>query len=224
MFIRPTPPLLTGGLELANEVAILTDSIVAVAGWDLDAEEKQQAISVYEALDSHQRIESFGVFPSRKRGVRLAIKGFRNSTDILQFLSRANWPVQHRSTIQSTVDHFVEGTAIADLGINIDVYANGIGPRMGLSFGTKTKTPDDPQYMFDTPQQWKEFLLCLKKGNYAVSEKHSALSRWTPTPEMLLGRSVAMNLIRGIHHFKLVVLNNRVNEVKAYIYCMLLPR
>ncbi len=224
VFIRPSPLSLLGGLGLSKEVATLTDAIVAVAGWGLDTAEKQQAIGVYEALDHHQRIESFGIFPSRKRGVRLAVKGFKNSSEIVQFLSRANWSVQHRSTIQSTVDYFVDDTAIADLGINIDVYASGIGPRLGLSFATKTKSPDHPQFWFDEPQQWKNFLLCLKEGNYAVPEKHSALTRWTPTPELLFGRSVALNFVRGIHHFKFVVLNNQVTEVKAYIYCMLFPR
>ncbi len=220
IFLRPVEPIIGGDQQAA---AAALDATFAAVGWNPTREEHRHVRRVCQALENGARIESFGAFPSRIRGLRLAVTGFRNSGDILAFLERAGWPGQPDVIGSLTIKHFEERDAFVDLGAHLDITSDGPGARLGVSFMAKKRIANDPRYWIDSPYQWTTFMDCLRESDLAVPEKLTALTRWPSKPEALICRSGALILIRGIHHIKISLCENRADAVKAYIYCLMCP-
>jgi len=223
VFVRPTEQLITGNNQQTDALATVLDAIVAAAGWNPDCEEHTSVMRVYQAMASNNRIDSFGVFPSRKRMVRLAITGFQTPSDILAFLERAGWPGQPEALADPVIIRFFESDALVDMGAHIDVNSDGPGAALGLSFMAKKRMANDPQYWIDSPRQWAALMDCLHESDLVVPEKLNALNNWPSNPEPLIGKSGIMVLMRGIHHIKITLCNDRADAVKAYIYCLICP-
>ncbi len=222
VFVKPADHLF-GGLKSLDAVELVTDAIVAAAGWKPEPMEKQHVMAISQALETHQRIASFGVFPARERGIRLALKGFSGRSEVHDFLRRNAGKGDNFATIEASIAAILERFENVDYWINIDVFKTGMGPRLGLSFAIRHSSFDAAGSANDAPQLWTDLSDCLNGSGFAISEKLSALAKWCVKPQVLLGASGSLLLIRRINHFKIVTLNNRINETKAYIYFYLVP-
>ena len=221
IFLRPAERPIVGGSNRLRDVGVVLDALVSAIGWTQDAAERRLAEQVFEAQTPDTRIDSFGAFPSRERAIRMAVTGFRNSRDVAEFLARAGWPGK-RSEAISTVSLFEEPERFASLGVHLDVHADGLGRTLGLSFLAKERVAKDSRYWLDDPRLWTPFIGVLEEKGLAVREKLAALSRWSPGPTTLFGASGPFVLLRGIHHFKLVLARERIEQVKCYPFMVLL--
>ena len=219
IFLRPAerPIVGDGASQRIRDIGCVLDATVAAAGWIPDPAEHRQIERVYRALTADTRIDSFGAFPSRDRAVRFAVTGFRTSRDVVAFLEQAGWSGQ-RSAVASTVSHFEKRGAFVNVGVHFDVRADGLGPVLGLSFLAKNRKPNDPRYWVDSPQQWTAFLDGLAEAGLADSDKLSALASWSAGVQALFCRFSTFVLMRGIHHIKLVLVGDRFEQAKGYVF------
>jgi len=56
-----------------------------------------------------------------------------------------------------------------------------------------------------------------------VQEKLSALAESWAGVETVFGRRGMLLVVRGIHHFKVSLVGDRFEEVKAYVFCLVFP-
>lgn len=221
IFLRPAERPIVGGGDQLRDVGIVLDALVSAVGWIPDAAERRLAEQVFKAQNPDTRIDSFGAFPSRERAIRMAVTGFRNSRDVAGFLKRAGWPGQPAAFV-STVSQFEEPERFASLGVHLDVHADGLGRTLGLSFLAKERMAKDSRYWLDEPRLWMPFIDVLAREGLVVRDKLAALTRWSPGPTTLFGASGPFVLLRGIHHFKLVLAPDRIEQVKCYPFMVLL--
>lgn len=209
-----------GAGQRLQDLGVVLDALVSAAGWDPDAAERRQVERLYLALEPGTRIESFGVFPSRERAIRLAMTDFRNTYDVMGFLERTGWRGPH-SVVSSTVSHFEKLRAFVNVGVHFDVRGIGLGPTLGLSFLAKDRMSNDPGYWVDKPDQWTALFDGLREEDLAVPEKLAELTKWSSGAETLFGASGTFLLMRGLHHVKLVLTGDRFEQVKAYVFLLL---
>ena len=223
IFLRPAEcPIVGDGADgRIRDVGIALDATVAAAGWAPDPGERRQAERVYRAQNADTRIESFGAFPSRERAIRLAVTGFRTSYDAMAFLDRAGWSGS-RSAVATAISPFEERGSFVELGVHLDVHGDSLGSKLGLSFLAKERRASDPRYWLDSQDLWTAFLDGLRKTGLAVPAKLEALGDWSRGPTTLFGDSGVFVLLRGIHHFKLVLENDRVEQAKGYAFMVLI--
>ena len=221
IFLRPAerPIVGDGASQRIRDIGCVLDAIVSAAGWRLDAAEHRQVERLYRAQTPDMRIDSFGVFPSRDRSVRIAVTGLQTSRDVVAFLERVGWSGE-RSAVASTMSQFENRGTFVNMGVHFDVHADGLGPKLGLSFLAKNRKPNDPRYWVDSPQQWTAFLDGLGEAALGDSEKLSALAGWSAGAQALFCRSGTFVLMRGIHHIKLVLVGDRFEQAKAYVFLL----
>ncbi len=221
IFLRPAErPMVGDGRSLGDVVTVL-DALVSAVGWNPDAAERKHAERIYLAQGPDTRVESLGAFPSRERALRLAVTGFRNSQDLAAFLERAGWPGQ-RQAAAAAVARFEKHGGFFALGAHFDVLSGGLGPTLGLSFVAKERVSKDPRYWLDDPGLWNAFVDGLRSEGLGVPRKLSALSEWTAGPITLFSRSGQFVLLRGIHHFKIVLTGDGIGPAKGYVYMALI--
>ncbi len=223
VFLRPSEQVLIGGGGQSDSVAVVMDAIVAAAGWDPLQGEHQQAVQIYHSMSDAHRIESFGVFPSRDRMVRISVAGFQESREVQAFLESAGWAGADAAVIDSTIDYFAGRKAFLELAVHFDVQSNGLGSTLGISFIAKKRMPNDPKYWIDSPGQWAPLLNALRESGFVDEQKLAAFSEWPSQPEMLFCESGNLILMCGIHHIKFVFQGGRISEVKGYVFCLLCP-
>ena len=221
IFLRPAERPMVGDGRCLGDVGTVLDALVSAVGWSPDAAERQHAERIYLAQRPDTRVESFGAFPSRERALRLAVTGFRNSQDLAAFLERAGWPGQ-RPAAAAAVSRFEKHGGFVALGAHFDVLSGGLGPTLGLSFVAKERVSKDPRYWLDDPRLWNTFVDGLRTEGLGVPQKLSALSGWTAGPTTLFSRSGQFVLLRGIHHFKIVLDGDGIGQVKGYVYMVLI--
>ena len=221
IFLRPAERPMVGGGERLGDVGMVLDALVSAVGWNPDAAERRHAERIYLAQRPDTRVESFGAFPSRERALRLAVTGFGNAQDLASFLDRAGWPGR-RPAAAATVSRFEKYGGFVTLGAHFDVLSHGLGPTLGLSFLAKERVSKDPRYWLDDPRLWEVFVDGLCKEGLGAPHKFSALRRWTAGPTTLFSRSGQFVLLRGIHHFKIVLDGNGIGAVKGYVYMVLI--
>lgn len=223
IFLKPAKPPLRGSEGRSCNVSSVIDTIVAAAGWERNPDERRHAVGIYDAMDHSTTLETFNVYPSRQRYLRLLTIGFQDSSDVLEFLERLGWSAQQDKVIESTIDPFKQHNTFANLGLYLDVRADGVDSMLGLTFNARQKVAKDPSYWVDQPQQWDSFLNCLRESDLVDSKKLQALSSWQTEPELFFCKSGMLVYVQGIHHFKIVLRENRIDEVKAYVYCLFYP-
>lgn len=215
IFLYPVEDELVGDGRRFQDLGAVHDALVSVSGWSPDVAEREQLERVYLALKPDVRVRAVGVFPSRARGVRIAITGFRTARDVVAFLERAGWPGQ-RSIVDATVSFFEERGAFAYLGVHFDVCANGVGPTMGLSFFAQ-----ENEWLKDI-RPWIPVIDGIGEQGYALPEKLSELAAWSTGSTTLFGKSGPFMLVRGIHHIKLAVTGDRVEQAKGYVFFLMM--
>ena len=220
MFLRPGERPIMGACAQADDVGVVVDALVSCTGWEKNAAERENVERAYLAQPEDTRMDSFGVFPSRSRSVRLAIMGFKGQRELGAYLERTGWPGRIPA-VDSVVSRFRERVNIVRTGANIDVSEEGIGPTLGLTLIVKQRYTKNARYWLDGLTDWAPFLGALSHEDLVVPEKLAALAGWVSKPTTLFARSGRYVLLRGIHHIKLVVSGNRLRKVKAYVFMVL---
>ena len=221
IFLRPAERPMVGGGERLGDVGMVLDALVSALGWNSDEAERQHAERIYLAQMPDTRVESVGAFPARERALRLAVTGFRSARDLASFLDRAGWPGR-RAAAAAAVSRLEKYAGFVALGAHFDVSSRGLGPTLGLSFIAKERVSKDPRYWLDDSRLWDAFVNGLREEGLAVPQKLSALGQWTAGPTTLFSRSGQFVLLRGIHHFKIMLAGDGIGPVKAYVYMVLI--
>ena len=220
MFLRPAErPVIAGGSQL-DDVGIVIDALVSAVGWKRNDAERENVERVYLAQQGNSSMDSFGVFPSRDRAIRLAVMGFGTQREICSFLENAGWPGQILA-IDSVISRFRERVNIVSMGAHIDVREEGVGPTLGLTLLVKQRISKDTRYWLDDLNDWDSFLQALGHEDLVVPEKLAALAGWASKPTTLFAKSGRYILLRGIHHIKLTITGNQLPKAKAYVYMVL---
>ncbi len=220
MFLRPGERPILGAGDQANDVGLVVDALVSSVGWELTGAERENLERVYRAQPANTRMDSFGVFPSRERAIRLAIMGFESQQETRSYLEDTGWPGQF-SAVDSVIARFRERANVVRSGVNIDVREEGVGPTLGLTLIVKQRYTKGSRYWLDGLTDWEPFLSALRHEDIVVPEKLTALADWVSRPMTLFAKSGRYVLLRGIHHIKLVLSGNRLRQAKAYVFMVL---
>ncbi len=217
IFLYPLDDVLAGdgSRQRLRDLGVLVEAISSATDQDPDPGQRQQAEAVYLAMEPDICIRAVGAFPSRGSGLRLAMGGFRKTGSVAPFLERAGWPGQYES-VAAIVSRFEERGAFAHLGINFDMQPDGVGPRLGLSFYAR-----EGQWLKDM-EHWTPLLDGIGEDRLAVPEKLQALGASWSGAQTLFGRAGPIVLVRGIHHIKFTVVGDRIEQVKAYVFLLML--
>ena len=215
IFLYPDADALSGEGSDPGDLGIVAEALNAASGWEPDAAERQHAERLFMAMPRDTHIGAVGVFPARNRGLRLAVTGFRKTRHLTAFLERAGWDGQS-SEIASFVSKMEERGAFAYLAAHLDVQAGGLGPGLGVSFYAT-----DTQWSKDI-DPWTAVIDGLGEHGLAVRRKLSALPSCAGA-EMLFGRKGMLLVARGIHHIKMSLAGDRVEQVKAYVFFLVFP-
>ncbi len=220
MFLRPGERPIIGGCRQESDVSTVVDALVSCVGWEPNEAERKNVERVYLAQPEDTRLDSFGVFPSRPRCIRLAIMGFRTQQELRAYLEDTGWPGQV-SAVESVISRFRERANIVRSGVNLDVREEGVGPTLGLTLIVKQRYTKDSRYWLDGLTDWDPFLEALSHEDLVLPEKIRALADWVSKPTTLFAKSGRYVLLRGIHHIKLVISGNRLGKAKAYVFMVL---
>ena len=215
IFLYPDPDALSGEGSSPGDLGVVADALYAASGWEPEGAERRQAERLFVAIPRDTHIGAVGVFPARNRGVRLAVTGFRKTRDLTAFLERAGWDGQ-TSVIAPFVSKLEERGAFAYLAAHLDVQAEGLGPGLGVSFYAT-----DTQWSKDI-DPWTGVIDGLGEHGLAMPRKLSALASCTGA-EMMFGRKGMLLVARGIHHMKMSLARDRLEQVKAYVFFLVFP-
>ncbi len=220
LFLRPGERPIIGARGQANDVALVVDALVSCVGWEMGDAQRENVGRVYLAQPDDTRMDSFGIFPSRSRAIRLAVMGFKSQQELCSYLEDTGWPGQ-LSAVDSVISRFRQRADIVRTGANIDVREEGLGPTLGLTLIVKQRYTKDSRYWLDGLTDWDPFLEALGHEDLVVPEKLTALADWVSKPTTLFAKSGRYVLLRGIHHIKLVISGNRLEKAKAYVFMVL---
>ncbi len=220
LFLRPGERPIVGAGDQVNDALLVGDALVSSHGWTMGAGQRKVLSLAYLAQPDDTRMDSFGVFPSRSRAIRLAIMGFRTRRQVEAYLANAGWPGD-AEVVDEVIARFKERVNVVRTGVNIDVTDEGPGPALGLTLIVRQRYTKDSRYWLDGLTDWAPFLHALSHEDIVVSGKLDALAGWVTKPEPLFARSGRYVLLRGIHHIKLVISENRLSKAKAYVFMVL---
>ncbi len=220
MFLRPGERPIVGAGGQVDDVVTVVDALVSSVGWEGNDAERENVKRVYLAQPEDTCLDSFGVFPSRSRSIRLAVMGFKGQQELGAYLENTGWP-GHLPAVDSVISRFKERANIVRTGVNVDVREGGLGPTLGLTLIVKQRYTKDSRYWLDGLTDWDPFLEALGREDLVVPEKLAELAGWVSKATPLFGKSGRFVLLRGIHHIKLVVSANQLREAKAYVFMVL---
>ena len=215
IFLYPDADALSGQGSNPGDLGVVADALYAAGAWEPDAAERRQAERLFSAMPRDTHIGAVGVFPARNRGLRVAVTGFRKTRDLTAFLERVGW-AGRTSVVAPFVSKMEERDAFAYLAAHLDVQAGGLGPGLGVSFYAT-----DTQWSKDI-EPWSGVIDGLGEHGLAVRRKLSALASCTGA-EMMFGRKGMLLVARGIHHIKMSLAYDRVEQVKAYVFFLVFP-
>ena len=220
MFLRPgeRPVIGAGGQE--DDVVMVCDALASCIGWEINDAEREHLRQAYLAQPEDTRMDSFGVFPSRSRAIRLAVMGFKSQQEVCRYLEDTGWPGQV-TAVDSVIARFRDRVNIARIGLNIDVREDGMGPTLGLTLIVKQRYTRDSRYWLDGSTDWAPLLKALNHEDIVFSDKIKALADWVSKPTPLFAKSGRYIMLRGIHHVKLVLSDNQLRKAKAYVFMVL---
>ena len=218
IFLYPDADVRSGDSAVrgAGDLSAIADAVTTACGREPDVAERQQVERLFLAMPSGTHIGAVGAFPERPRGLRIAVSGFRTTRELTSFLDRTDWPGRSEAVVPF-VSELEERGAFAHLAAHFDVGPGGVGLPLGVSFYAR-----DTQWLKDI-DPWMALIDGLGEGGFAVPEKLSALAESWSGAEMVFGRRGMLLLIRGIHHIKLVLVGDRIEQVKAYVFFLVLP-
>ena len=196
-----------------QDLGIVLDALDAAAGWNRDATERRQVERTYTALGPDECIGGIGIFPSRGKGIRLTLGGFRTASEAVALLERAG-RTEQCDAAEALVAFLAEREAFVNIGIHFDMDASGIGPKLGLSFSQEREWMSEGRH-------WEALIDAMREQGLAVPDKLSALGQWSTGMEMLYGRSGGYLFIPFLHHVKYVLTGGRLQQAKAYVFWLM---
>ena len=196
-----------GAHDRLQDFGSISRAVVNAAGKRFDSAAARWVEQVCLSLTPGTRIGSVGAFPSRGRGVRLAVNGFRRAPEVAAFLERAGWSGPY-AVAEDTVSRFEAHGAFSFMGLHFDVDEKGVGAALGMSFYATDKMH------LTARQDWKGMWDCVREVGIAVPAKLDALIEAPTGAELWFGRTGAFTLVRGVHHIKLVLHNTRIVQCK----------
>ena len=220
VFLRPDERPILGAMDQASDVLAVVDALVSCISWTTNELERENVKQAYVAQPEDTRLDSFGVFPSRPRSVRLAIMGFKTREELRVYLENVGWP-GNLEAVESVVARFHERANVVRSGINIDVTEAGVGPTLGITLIVKQRFTKDSRYWLDGLTDWDPFLAALRHEAIVSKEKLDELAGWVSKPSILFAKTGRFVMLRGIHHIKLVVSGERLDKAKAYVFLVL---
>ena len=215
VFLYPVEGALAGDGRQMEELGAVHDALAHACGFSPVAAERRQLERVYRMLKSGTLIKAAGAFPARERAIRIAATGFRTAPGVMAFLERVGWPGDP-AVAGAAVSSFEERSAFAYLGVHLDIDANGVGPSLGLSL-----FPNDNEWLKDI-RHWTAIIDVIGEQGYGLAEKLKELARWSTGSTTLFGRAGPLMLVRGIHHIKLVIREDRVEQAKGYVFFLMM--
>ena len=215
VFLYPVEDAIAGDGRRLRELGAVHDALVLACGWSPDTAERQQLEAVYRRLNPDTLIRAVGAFPSRDRAIRIAVTGFTRAPEVAAFLDRAGWPGDS-AVAGVAASFFEERSAFAYMGVHLDIGANGVGPSLGLSL-----FPHDNEWLKDI-RHWAAIIDVIGEQGYALPDKLTELANWSMGSTTLFGRSGPFMLVRGIHHIKLVISGDRVEQAKGYVFFLMM--
>ncbi len=221
IFLRPyARPVIAGGDHI-EDVGITVGALVSSVGWQPNEAEHRHVERVFLSQPVGTHTDSFGVFPSRGRGIRLLITGIDPQEQLCDFLRDIGWPGQLMA-VESVMSGFQDFLREVKFGVHLDVGENGIGPSLGLTPQIKARFAHNRRYFFDDLSEWAPLLETLRRVDFVQEEKLRALEGMVSRPTPLFAKSGRYVLLRGIHHIKLAIAGNRLAKAKAYLFMVLL--
>ena len=214
IFLYPDDGVLVGDGQRLNDVAVVADAVASATRCPFGEPELRLIERVYRSMDAGTSVRSVGAFPSRDSGIRIVVTGFRATAQVVAFLERAGWPGD-LATVTSTLSPLEQAGAFAYLGVHFDVCPDAVGRTLGLSCYAR-----EQQWLHDI-RHWTVLLDAIAAQGHVVPEKLSALAASTGT-ERLFGRAGHIHLVRGIHHVKLVLTGDRIEQAKAYVFLLVI--
>lgn len=215
VFLYPVDDALAGCCERLRELNVVHDAIVRVGSWTPDPAERRELERLYRLMPPDTLIKAFGTFPSRERTMRIAVAGFKTARDVEAFLVRMGWPGQAQA-VRSILSFFEERGAFAYLGLHFDITGNGVGPKLGLSFFAR-----EQDWLKDI-RFWRALIDGIGEHGFADSGKLEELVGRSTGSTTLIDRSGPIMLVHGIHHIKLAITGDQVEEAKAYIFFLMM--
>ncbi len=203
-----------GEVQATEDLSAITDAVVSACGWAPDTQERRHAERLFEAKPPSAHVGTVGGFPDRARALRVAVTGIANTEELTTFLRRAGWPGQPEG-IASFVGNLESQNAFGYLAAHVDVDSDGIRPELGVSY-----YPPSAQWLKDV-EPWERLISGLSASELVVPEKLSTLAESWAGTEAVFGRRGMLFAVRGIHHFKTTLTDERVDAVKAYVFCWL---
>ena len=171
MFLRPGERPIIGARGQADDVAMVVDALLSCVGWEMTDAERENVERVYRAQPEDTRMDSFGVFPSRSRTIRLAIMGFKSGQETCSYLEDTNWPGRI-SAVDSVIERFRERANIVKVGVNIDVAGRRRRPDARTHPHRPSRdTRRESRYWLDGLTDWDPFLKALSHEDLVVPEK-----------------------------------------------------
>lgn len=220
LFLRPDlkPILGTAGQEI--DVGIVAKSLADSFGWSMSKKQLNHLQQVYLAQPGNTRMDSFSINPSNSRAIQLSILGFSKSQDIRNYLDNVAWTGQ-LSVVDAIIARFAQRMPIARIGLNVDVGEKAVEPTLGLILIVEQRQTKDSRYWLDGLTDWNPVLQALGQEDTIIPEKLQALAGWPSKPTRLFARSGHYIMLCGIHHIKLVIDQNGLVGVNAYVYMAL---
>ena len=223
VFLYPVRPTLAGdhsGRRL-GELGLALDATSAAAGREPDAAERRNVERAYRALEPDARIGAVGTSPSRGSGTRLTMLGFTDAREVTGFLERAGWPGR-TATVDAVLSRLQRRGALdhMHLGVHFEVQGSGMGPTLDLQIYSRNRMYDQ-QGWFKEKGYWTSLLDGLREEGLADAGKLSELAAWSSGAKTLFGRSGPFLALQRIHHFKLVLAEDRIRQVNGYVFLLM---
>lgn len=220
MFLWPGARRIIGASGQEDDLVMVGGALASCMDWEVSDAKRNTLRRAYLAMPEDTQVGSFGIFPSRSRAIRLSVMGLKSQQQVRRYLEDTGWPGDI-TAVNSVIARFKQRVDIARIGLNIDVQEDGIGPTLGFTPIVKHKFITEADYWLDNLIDWAPFLEALEQEDIIFSDKIKAVADWVSKPTPLFARSGRYILLQGIHHVKLVISENQLQQAKAYAFMAL---
>lgn len=222
-FLYPIRPTLAGdpsGVRL-GDFQVAYNAVTSALSREPDEGECRHARRAYQALEGGTRVGAIGARSSKSRLPRLAMLGFRKASDVMAYLDRVGWPGR-RAALATVLERLEARGALArmQLGLRFDVSAAGLEPTLELQVFSADTIYDHTGW-FKDKACWTELVDGLGEEGLAAPEKLPGLDEWSSGAKTLMGRAGLLLLLQRIHHFAIVLNEEGIEQVYAYVFLLL---
>ena len=215
IFLFPEGDVLESGAGRFQELGAVHDALVFAGGWSPDVAERRELDRLYAALPPKRRIRRVGAFPSQERVIRATATDFRTAIEVMAYLEHVSWPGD-ASAVGEMVSFFDERKTFAYLGLQFDVTATGLEPRLGLSFYAR-----ESDWLKDV-ECWMPLIEAIGERKLALPGKLEELAKWSNGTATMYSEAGPIILVRGIHHIEMSIICDCVGSVNGYVFFLMM--